>query len=135
MGIRRWMFFHPNDGTVPYPDLNQETNQPLWERILDQDDLIERQGAHINDLAERLRRYEGMVAPGQLVQSQTILNMSEIPYGDEQRITEQHINQQIQNMVVQLRNNDLIDVTLQRSDWNEREVTIRTRIRVVPPNN
>jgi hypothetical protein len=136
MAIRRWMFFHPNDGTRPYPDLNPEVNQPLWERIQDQDDTIERLHRVVDNLNHQLEQYQGRVlGNSQLVQSETILDMSQIPYGDEQRIREQHINQQIQNMVVELRNNDLVEVTFQRSDWNESEVRLRTRMRIVPPNN
>jgi hypothetical protein len=55
------MFFHPNDGTVPYPPSNDCDYTVLWERIGDLENLVERQGAHINDLNERLYEYQGRV--------------------------------------------------------------------------
>ena len=61
MSIRRWMFFHPNDGTIPYPTPNDCDNQVLWERISDLENIVERQGAHINDLSSRLQEYQGRV--------------------------------------------------------------------------
>ena len=61
MGVRTWRFFHPNDGTTVYQDNDPERNRALWERIQDLENLVERQGAHINDLNERLYEYQGRV--------------------------------------------------------------------------
>ncbi|CAB5214105.1 hypothetical protein UFOVP185_15 [uncultured Caudovirales phage] len=135
MGIKRFIFFHPNDGTVPYPNLNNDVNYELLERLQDLEGVIQRQTTNIDNLNERLQRYQGMVALGQTIQSETLIDLSNIPYGDEERIRENLINQHIQNMVVELRNNNLIDITFQRSDWNEREVRLRTRMRIISPNN
>jgi hypothetical protein len=55
------MFFHPNDGTVPYPQPSDCDNRVLWERIGDLENLVERQGEHINDLSVRLQEYQGRI--------------------------------------------------------------------------
>ena len=61
MGVRTWRFFHPNDGTVPYEDNDPERNRALWERIEELENIVQRQGAHINDLSSRLQEYQGRV--------------------------------------------------------------------------
>jgi len=61
MGMRTWRFFHPNDGTVPYQDNDPERNRALWERIEELENIVQRQGAHINDLNYRLQEYQGRV--------------------------------------------------------------------------
>lgn len=136
MGVRRWMFFHPNDGTRPYPDNDLERNQPLWERIQDLDNVIERQGAHINELSDRLQQYQGRVlGTSELVQSQTMFNLRDVPNGDVDFWREQMIDGQLINLIREIHRRNLIEIVYTREDNNYDNTIIRTRLRVVPPNN
>jgi hypothetical protein len=58
------MFFHPNDGTVPYPPSNDCDYTVLWERIGDLEDQNMRQSTRIDDLHNQLERYQGRVLSG-----------------------------------------------------------------------
>ena len=64
MKVKRWMFFHPNDGTVPYPPSNDCDYTVLWERIGDLEDQNMRQSTRIDDLHNQLERYQGRVFAG-----------------------------------------------------------------------
>lgn len=55
------MFFHPNDGTVPYPPSNDCDYRVLWERISDLEDQNMRQSTRIDDLHNQLEQYQGRV--------------------------------------------------------------------------
>ena len=68
------MFFHPNDGTVPYPS-NDGDNQILWERIQELETIVERRNNRITELSNQLQEYQGRVMMGNFVVVQ-----------DEQRI-------------------------------------------------
>jgi hypothetical protein len=61
MPVRTFRFLHPNDGTTAYQDNDPERNRVLWERIEELENIVERQGAHINDLNDRLQEYQGRV--------------------------------------------------------------------------
>ena len=61
MSVRRWMFFHPNDGTVPYPPLNDCNYQVLWERISDLESYVETLRMRNDELTQELQQYQGRV--------------------------------------------------------------------------
>ena len=76
MKVRRWMFFHPNDGTVPYPPSSDCDYTVLWERISDLEDQNMRQATRIEDLHNQLERYQGRVfaGTGQIYRRETTVN-------------------------------------------------------------
>ena len=79
--VKRWMFFHPNDGTVPYPS-NDGDNQILWERIQELETIVERRNNQIDQLNNQLQEYQGRVLP------QTFITVR-----DEQRIDRSMVEQ------------------------------------------
>ena len=48
--MKRWMFFHPNDGTVPYPPSNDCDYTLLWQRINTLEEENERLRQRVQEL-------------------------------------------------------------------------------------
>lgn len=53
---RRFNFFHPNDGTVPYPN-NDENSNVLWERIQELENTVESLQRRNTILDNRIQEY------------------------------------------------------------------------------
>ena len=134
MGVRTWRFFHRNDGTTIYQDNDVERNLPLWERIQDLEDQNARLSTRIEEYQNQLMRYQGMVSPGEVVQGISIINLREYsnPLFREEVIREQLVNDQLRNLMQELRDRNLIDIDFSTSDSNPNELRLRTRIRVLP---
>lgn len=61
MKPRKFNFFHPNDGTVPYPNNDDEHNNVLWERIQDLETTVQSLQNRNLTLDSRLQEYQGRV--------------------------------------------------------------------------
>jgi hypothetical protein len=64
MGVRRWMFFHPNDGVTAYPNNPDCDNYLLWERISDLENYVETLRTRNTDLTQELEQYQGRIMVG-----------------------------------------------------------------------
>ena len=77
MKVRRWMFFHPNDGTVPYPQPSDCNTDLLWERINDLESQVERQLAQISDQNRTIMRLSSTVRPDpNIIRTETVINQN-----------------------------------------------------------
>ena len=136
MGIRRWMFFHPNDGTVPYPNNPDCDNYLLWERISDLENYVETLRTRNTDLTQELERYQGRVMYGEY---QDIRDEERI----DSYVSQQFINrddfmmhlrrQQATRIVERLLEENLIDHSYMLEDGLSGDHISRMRLRIVPP--
>lgn len=125
------MFFHPNDGTVPYP--NNDDNILLWERISDLEGTIERQRARIDELNQQLQRYEGRVMYGDYVpvrDDQRLNRDMVLNFQDRDYFLQNIREQQLNRLAHQLLENDLIEHTF-RPDEPNGDYFSRMEIKVV----
>lgn len=132
---RRFNFFHPNDGTVPYP--STEDNTLLWDRIAELEGIVERQRTRIDELNTNLNQYQGRIMYGDF-----------IPVRDEQRIDRtvalqftnrddffMHLRrQQATRIVEKLLEENLIDHTF-RPDEPDGDYVSRMDLKVVRNNS
>lgn len=136
MGIRRFNFFHPNDGTVPYPNNSDCDNTVLWERISDLQNFTDIQRIRIDELVQQLQQYQGRVMAGDMV-----------PVRDEQRIDrymvrnfedpnilyQQMRHQQLNRLASELLENNFINHTF-RVEEPDGDYISRMEIRVARNN-
>ena len=132
---RRFNFFHPNDGTVPYP--STEDNTLLWERITELETHNEVLQSTIRLLNSRLDQYQGRIMYGDF-----------IPVRDEQRIDRSvalqftnrddffmHLRrQQVTRIVEKLLEENLIDHTF-RPDEPDGDYVSRMDLKIVRNNS
>lgn len=133
---RRFNFFHPNDGTVPYPtnDDNSIINE-LHGMIMMLEDTITQQRTEMYGLRDRLEQYQGRFNP------------DVIPVRDEQLISRDmalhftnrddfimHLRRQQANRIVErLLEDNLIDHTF-RPDEPNGDYHSRMELRIVRNN-
>jgi uncharacterized coiled-coil protein SlyX len=132
---RRWMFLHPNDGTVPYP--STEDNSLLWERISELEGTIERQHTRIDELNQQLQQHQGRITVGQY---QDVRDEQRIDRYVAQQFTDRndffiHLRrQQATRIVEKLLEENLIDHTF-RPDEPNGDYVSRMDLRVVRNNS
>lgn len=132
MKPRRFNFFHPNDGTVPYPNNDNENNNVLWERIQDLENTIERQRTNIDYLNDRLQQHQGRVTPTdiQVVRDEQVIVRDWVQHIQDTESYLGHIRQeQATRMALRLLESDLIDHVLTAEEPNGNYIS-RMTIRV-----
>lgn len=134
MPVKKFNFFHPNDGTVPYP--STEDNTLLWERIGELEGTIERQRTRINELNQELEQYQGRITYGDF---QDVRDEQHIDRSVSQHFTNRddfmmHLRrQQATRIVERLLESNLIDHTYTQDDYTLDHIS-RMRLRVVRNN-
>jgi acyl carrier protein phosphodiesterase len=127
MGVRRWMFFHPNDGTVPYPN-NDDNNNILWERIQELEDNLVRirdENTRLNIDAARLRPTDI-----QVVRDEQVIVRDWVQHIQDTESYLGHIRrEQATRMALRLLESDLIDHVLTAEEPNGNYIS-RMTIRV-----
>ena len=132
MGIRRWMFFHPNDGTVPYPNNDDGNNNVLWERISDLESYVETLRTRNNELSQQLEQYQGTVRTTdiQVVRDEQVIIRNMVQHIQDTESYLGHIrHEQATRMALRLLESDLIDHVLTVEEPNGNYIS-RMTIRV-----
>lgn len=130
--MRRWMFFHPNDGTHAYPPSNDCDYTLLWERIGDLEAQLESLRTRNTELNEIVQRYSSVPNPNvvrvETVVSQDVMNGMGPPNAFEryQRDNEQSLMRYL------CENNYFIHEVY--SDYGG-ETRIRTSLRILDNSN
>ena len=95
--MKRWMFFHPNDGTVPYPPSNDSDYTVLWERIADLENQVSTFQDRILEQNRTIQRYASTPDPN-VIRTETVVRpydrinfMDHSSYEDYQRENEQSL--------------------------------------------
>jgi hypothetical protein len=132
MRVKRWMFFHPNDGTVPYPTPSDCDYTVLWERINDLESQVERQSAYINDLNDRLQRYAGRMDPN-IVRTETVVSQDIMNSMGRINPVEYYQRENEQSLMMYLREHNYFNHEMY-SDYGG-ETRIRTSLRILDNPN
>lgn len=130
--MKRWMFFHPNDGTVPYPPSNDCDYTVLWERISDLETYVETLRARNDELSQIAQRYQGTVDPN-IIRTETVINQDIMNDMGRVNLSEhyQHMNEQ--SLMTYLREHNYFNHEIY-SDYGG-ETRIRTSLRILDNNN
>jgi len=137
MGIRRWMFFHPNDGTVPYPNNPDCDNNVLWERISDLENYVETLRTRNTDLTQELERYQGRVMYGEYqdIRDEQVINRdTALQFTDRDGFYMHLRRQQAGRIIERLLEDNIIDHTFTAQEPDGDYVS-RMRLRIVTNNN
>jgi hypothetical protein len=137
MKPRKFNFFHPNDGTVPYPNNDNENNNVLWERIQELQDTVERQRSNIDLLNIRLQSYTGTVIAGdyQNVRDEQRINRETALHFTNRDDFVMHLRrQQASRIVERLLEENLIEHTF-RPDEPNGDYYSRMELRIVRNNS
>ena len=129
---RRFNFFHPNDGTVPYPNNDTEQNTVLWERIQDLEATVESLQIRNRTLDSRLQQYQGNVTPTdiQVVRDEQVIIRDWVQHIQDTESYLGHIRQeQATRMARRLLEENLIDHVLTVEEPNGNYIS-RMTIRV-----
>lgn len=136
MKPRRFNFFHPNDGTVPYPTNGDDNNNVLWERISDLENTVERQRTNIGYLNDRLQQFQGNVYTNSVPirDEQRIERTMALQFQDRDNFIIHLRRQQSTRIVERLLEENLIDHTF-RPDEPNGDYVSRMDLRVVRNNS
>lgn len=118
---RRFNFFHPNDGTVPYPNNDTEQNTVLWERIQDLEATVESLQIRNRTLDSRLQQYQGRVATNDFIDirdEQRIDRDMALYFTDRDDFIMRIRRQQSTRIVERLLEGNLIDHTFRPDEPN-----------------
>lgn len=121
MKPRRFNFFHPNDGTVPYPNNDDEHNNVLWERIQDLETMIQSLENRNQNLDRQIQQYMGNVTPTdiQVVRDEQRIVRDWIQQiGNSQAYFHSIRQEQAMRIVQNLLQENLIDHTLRVEEPN-----------------
>lgn len=121
MKPRRFNFFHPNDGTVPYPNNDDENNNVLWERINDLETMVESLQNRNQTLDSRLQQYMGNVTPTdiQVIRDEQRINRDMSEHIENYQAYFHSIRQeQLMRIARNLLQENLIDHTLRVEEPN-----------------
>lgn len=121
MKPRRFNFFHPNDGTVPYPNNDDENNNVLWERINDLETMVESLQNRNRTLDSRLQQYIGNVTPTdiQVIRDEQRINRDMSEHIENYQAYFHSIRQeQLMRIARNLLQENLIDHTLRVEEPN-----------------
>ena len=132
---RRFNFFHPNDGTVPYP--NTEDHSLLWDRIAELEGIVERQLTNIGYLNDRLQQHQGRISYGDFQNvrdEQRIDRDMALHFTDRDDFIMRIRRQQATRIVEKLLEENLIDHTF-RPDEPNGDYVSRMDLRIVINNN
>lgn len=132
MRMRRWMFFHPNDGTVPYPPSNDCDYTLLWERIGDLETQIESLRTRNTELNQIVQRNAGMVDPN-IIRTETVINQDIMTSMGRINPAEHYQRMNEESLMIYLREHNYF-IHEMYSDYGG-ETRIRTSLRVLDNPN
>jgi hypothetical protein len=126
------MFFHPNDGTVPYPTPSDCDNQVLWDRISDLEIYVETLRARNTELSQIAQRYEGTVDPN-IIRTETVVSQDIMNSMGRINPVEHYQRENEQSLMMYLREHNYFNHEIY-SDYGG-ETRIRTSLRVLDNPN
>lgn len=132
MPVRRWMFFHPNDGTCAYPTQSDCNYQVLWERISDLESYVETLRTRNEELNQIVQRNAGMVDPN-IIRTETVVNQDIMNSMGRLNPAEHYQRMNEESLMTYLRENNYFNHEIY-SDYGG-ETRIRTSLRVLDNPN
>lgn len=130
--MKRWMFFHPNDGTIPYPISNDCDYTLLWEKIEELEATITRQQIYIGEVNASLQRSAGTVDPN-IIRTETVINQDNMNDMGRVNLSEHYQRINEQSLMTYLRDHNYFNHEIY-SDYGG-ETRIRTSLRILDNNN
>jgi len=132
MRLKRFMFFHPNDGTVPYPPSNDCDYQPLLERIEELEATITRQQIYIGEINASLQRYTAIPDPN-IIRTETVVNQDIMNSMGRVNQSEHYQRINEQSLMTYLREHNYFNHEIY-CDYGG-DTRIRTSLRILDNNN
>ena len=126
------MFFHPNDGTVPYPTPSDCDNQVLWERISDLENYVETLRTRNEELNQIVQRNAGMVDPN-IIRTETVVNQDIMNSMGRLNPAEYYQRMNEESLMTYLREHNYFNHEMY-SDYGG-ETRIRTSLRILDNPN